>query len=730
MWFLGKIESYLIEQQILQPMPAYDHLPLFGQQVQGEGFSHFLGPTWMDDTAICVKQPASEELPGVMGQVAGFLLELCNYHCLSPNLSPGKTELLLCFRGRGSRKMKLQFYGPQASLAIPILCENETRHLRLITQYKHLGGLCHHAGDQRAELKQRLAIAHCAFGHHRRLLFHNVSIPWAKRVEYFQMLMMTKLLYGAESWIAIDQKTQDCFHTGVLKLYRRLLRVKADCHLTDDDILVQVALPSPSELLRRGRLRYYATLVKANIPQLWDLLACDDYWCRLIEEDMCWMWDQLKFSSELQDPRTHFAQWSLLIQTRPGFWKRLIRRASEHCCLQRQKRHHAQSLHAQAIIILQSLLPTELFAVRPDATYVRSAFFGCMQCRLRCRSRAGEEAHAFKCHRKVSHLRTLCDHPTCPSCLKFFHTMKKLKAHLYYNERCRTTLQGRNLQCVVEPGSGSGPDFLRESCHDRLLPPIQCQGPSAAPSRRRHQEDIDGDLYDVLVDLVVQSTDVSDFQTQILEAVRDRAISWTRLRRTLDFFVDTLVPEDAEVLSIDLAAIKETITHIGCPDTWPFLADLHMAPDHAVPKLDYDRLCHELRQFLQKHEPCLVPRPFGKHRVVLHLFSGRRRRGDVQFYLDSFSSQQEALVLHVISIDIIIDRTFGDVTRQSTRDYWLGAIRQGWVIGMLAGPPCETWSRARGVPIQPLAQHADRPHHCGPRILRDAQSRTLRVFSY
>ena len=92
-----------------------------------------------------------------MGRVASFLLDLCQYHGLSPNLSPGKTELLLSFRGHGSRKLKLQYYGPQATLTL-IICEGATFSLRLITQYKHLGGLCHHVGDQRAELKQGLAL--------------------------------------------------------------------------------------------------------------------------------------------------------------------------------------------------------------------------------------------------------------------------------------------------------------------------------------------------------------------------------------------------------------------------------------------------------------------------------------------------------------------------------------------------------------------------------------------
>ena len=37
-------------------------------------------------------------------------------------------------------------------------------------------------------------------------------------------------------------------------------------------------------------------------------------------------WEQLQSSSELKDPKVH-SHWLLLIQTRPGFWKRLIKRA-------------------------------------------------------------------------------------------------------------------------------------------------------------------------------------------------------------------------------------------------------------------------------------------------------------------------------------------------------------------------------------------------------------------
>ena len=149
-------------------------------------------------------------------------------------------------------------------------------------------------------------------------------------------------------------------------------------------------------------------------------------------------------SSVLKDPRHHYPQWFLLIQTSPKYWKRLVCRACTHSVLQRQKHHQVRTLHCNAIDILQRFLPEDLFlhTHTPAVKDHEDAVFGCMQCRLKCRSTAQEDAHAFKKHGRISHLRRLCDHPTCLSCLKHFHTMQKLKAHLHYNARCRSVLQG------------------------------------------------------------------------------------------------------------------------------------------------------------------------------------------------------------------------------------------------------------------------------------------------
>ena len=69
-----------------------------------------------------------------------------------------------------------------------------------------------------------------------------------------------------------------------------------------------------------------------------------------------------------------------------------------------------------------------------------------------------------------------------------------------------------------------------------------------------------------------------------------------------------------------------------------------------------------------------------------------------------------------VSLDIIIDAEFGDVSRKPVRDFWLHGIRERAVIGLLAGPPCETWSQARGKTLSFSSISLQRR---APRIVRD-----------
>eukprot|EP00435_Cladocopium_sp_Y103_P042689 s3102_g11.t2 len=460
---LKKLERYMEDNDTITKLAVPVKPPFFnGHSDDAEPIQYksYLGPTWMDDLCLCMQGGSPAELENKLGANIGYLLDLCEAHLMSPNLNKGKTELLLSFRGAGSRAMTKKYYGPASSGSFLVVCEHQVKQVAIIKSYRHLGGQLHHTSDQNGEVKAKIAVAHQAFNQHRRLLYNNVNLPLSKRTEFFNTLILTKLLYGADSWVANDVRTMHRFGAAVLRLYQRLLRRKPTEHLQQSDILVASGLPDPVLLLRRARLRYLVVLFQCGLSDVWHLLCEDSPWIHLIEEDMLWMWQQLRKSSVLQDPREHSAQWFDILQFHPRYWKRLVRRACHHAHLQLCKAHGVMAFHEQVFSRLRAegLQPVRPPPMPDDAE--PQQVFGCMGCGLRCRNRAGESAHMFRKHGQMSVYRHFIDQTQCTVCLKEFHTYGKLKAHLYYSSSCRDIALAGRPSSSPAPGKGSGVDQL------------------------------------------------------------------------------------------------------------------------------------------------------------------------------------------------------------------------------------------------------------------------------
>ena len=266
----------------------------------------FLGPTWMDDLCVCVSADNNQDLVQRVGQAAGLLIDHCRAHQMEPNLRKGKTEIMPTFRGAGSRVLRRQFFSTNGA-KFPVLCEGGMHHISVVSRYTHLGGLLHHRDVTKCEITRRLSIAHQAFTQHRRLLYKNNRIPWTKRVELFQTLILSKLAYGLETWTFACQRSRSQFHAGVMRLYRRLYGGAHDAHVRDEDVLYHTGLPQPAELLRRARLRYLGTLYQARSCITWGLLNADTEWLQLLRSDLEWLWAQISHTSSLGNPQEHFA---------------------------------------------------------------------------------------------------------------------------------------------------------------------------------------------------------------------------------------------------------------------------------------------------------------------------------------------------------------------------------------------------------------------------------------
>ena len=510
-----------------------------------------------------------------------------------------------------------------------------------------------------------------------------------------------------------------------MRLFRRLLGRAHDEHLTDEDILTQVGINSPTELLRLTRLRYLGTLHKCAELVPWGLLNSDSPWIALIQDDLGWAWRQLQGASKLPDPLQGLDVWYNIWKHYPSYWRRLIRRAGEHAILQRQRHHRVESFH-RAFLQLFREVRADSFVRREDrettGSDAHAAFerHACMTCKRVFRSKGGVGAHFFKRHGTISRLRTLFDTTCCGHCLKEYHTFSKLHAHLRYSLSCRVALWGSRRRYSPMGGAGSAADRALCQQHDGLLPPLQAAGPRLPDQQNVELPGFDLLLAEQLYMDILENEGCEEIELVIRRTIERYPVTWAVCRETLGYLREALTEQDIQALQIEDFDIKHLLRELQADRAWPFLQEHSDQPTRGSSTQsleEIEQMCIEEVENGRHREPFWeVPRPMAKERFIVHAFSGRRRAGDFQHFIDQAQQKYSDVIIFTISVDLMVDPIWGDVSKESVRQFWLQAVRQRQVVGAMAGPPCETWSQARGqeLPVDqaPLGRK-------GPRVLRE-----------
>jgi hypothetical protein len=100
--FIAKLrmppDAFTRDQHLISTFPLLQKLQPFQQMIPcAHPVFEFLGPAWMDDLAVCVQGESPDQVVRKVRLVTGRLLELCMEHCMSPNVSKNKTEILFHF---------------------------------------------------------------------------------------------------------------------------------------------------------------------------------------------------------------------------------------------------------------------------------------------------------------------------------------------------------------------------------------------------------------------------------------------------------------------------------------------------------------------------------------------------------------------------------------------------------------------------------------------------------
>eukprot|EP00438_Fugacium_kawagutii_P014861 Skav220137 [mRNA] locus=scaffold1320:42612:47876:- [translate_table: standard] len=661
----------------------------------------FLGPTWMDDLSLCVSAESHDLLESRVAQSASVLLDECYRHGMTPNVSAGKTEVMFSFVGRGASSARARYFGPTASGKLTVLGEHQSYSLTVTKEYRHLGGMIHYGGGCIAEIRRRFGIAHAAYSDHAKLIFRNRSLSFVQRKQAFVTLILSKLTYAMETWVFHGQKDLESFRKSLFRLYKRFVGYRHDQHLSRLQILADSQLPDLDLLLKRARLRYLATLFASADLHVWGVLQQDSAWLSQVRDDLDWLWSFVRDTSSLPDPRSDLSPWYAVMQGRKGYWKKLINRAVDLNAAQTASLFDVAQCHSSVAQDAVSLKPALQPHLLPTEVSDFAGHFGCLICQKTFKSKAGEAAHMFRVHQQCAPERYLFQGTQCQVCLKEYYSHDRLQRHLKYSEPCRTALLASLNRFSPVPGIGSSVTVSLRQQHDGLRPVFQAAGPQTQdhydprvpPLPRQHVE-----LEAFFSHMLIQWSDEDSESLTLLDFMLSRLltlpVSWTHLVAHVNDFSSRVSDEDASLLGMDLPGLQQTLIELLDPSMWTFLSESPQQPSVRADSVETWESRFRVASEIAASACLRIPRQQGRHRFLLHAFAGRRRRGDVEFFMNKLPAIN-GVVIHIVSVDILHDRAWGDVARAETKRFWYAAADAGFVVAFLAGPPCESWSKAR-----------------------------------
>eukprot|EP00435_Cladocopium_sp_Y103_P060951 s84_g22.t1 len=722
--------------------------------------------TWVDDVAVPVLTLNADELEPTVAAVADAAIGVFQRFGLIINLKPRKTEVVMTFRGSGAPKMRHDLLIDRLG-RIPLPHHGLT--LQCVAQYEHLGTIFSAAADMQCEVTHR---RHKAMQAHRQVakpVFRNRHVAVTVRLKLFESLIIPVLLHGAGNWKLLSARQYQSLHAVIIGWQRSILQngFWTPDQLTDFEVQCRWQLPPLSLRLAKARLLYAFHCVQDGPSLLLDYITAvssmHGSWFCALRQGLRWlasMDSEFCAPSLANDSIEQVVEW-LNLHATDG--PRRVRRLFRRCLLQYHVLGDAFALHKQ---LRDTLRDGGIhFDEVPVSSSARdSHLFACDWCPHSFDTFQKLQVHHWVAHQLVSDERRFVFSATCLACNRCFWSAARLQQHLRLSRRSRTgcyaQLTWRYAPLTVAH-TVEMPEDLRGF---RRMPAVSVSGPALAPveieipsqdaalrllTRQWHREGLPDYLDEDTISLVFHFADeqihhwnpqghvdpdeviftLSSFvdeddsklwalctwqYTQLLcrrfphldvsyfqrlkTALQDlllrtplgRLLAW---KRRIDEAFQPLVVDDAAAarVHLDLETFVNPFAFQG------FGFDVFRVSFLGLPD------CSRVPVTIENGQPTIW---------ILHLFSGRQRRGDCHYWVQCCQHILHGFVVRILSVDTAIHPELGNLDRGPYFAMMLKIIRKGFFAAGLTGPPCETFSAAR---------HVQLPGPKQPRPLRSSE---------
>ena len=735
--------------------------------------------TWVDDLAVPVTASHPAELIPNIRRVLQHIHQVFCSKGLQINYAKGKTETVVMFRGVDADAQRLAFFSTHHESYIAASTETHVFRVRAVASYKHLGVRFQMDSDLQHELQCRSSQARVAFNELRRPLFRNCAISIPARLQLLNSLVFSKLLYGAGTWYEVPRRVLQKLDSAVMRYYRSIVDngFWKDGQSTDDALRAQHRLPTIRVLLAMARLRFLRHVASHDHGYHRDLLLeerkLSKGWLYEVEDDLRWMRSCVDLpllppTPDSDESWTDFFAW--IRETQPR-WTTWVRKAL--------RMHHLRESMAGECIHFHQQIWTELrdggaVLHDPVAEENGEGRHACPECLATFITPTAVAVHRAKKHGIHSPIKDYVQSEVCPGCLKHMWTSQRVVQHLRYRpNRCLDRIFANSQPkeyCNVElpihlakvkrlPASRqhSGPllplphEKERTSLRARLracedygaardfwtplssnLQQMASHKLNAAVQQWYHEDTLDGDaLLHTLVGaaedlpfphLLIEKSMIYWVTTEMWDCCGDWHPTALQILEDVHYPLLKDIPLWAHLA--ERTHLQKMLQSTDTPIDWDPVrpARVHHPQRQKraqVVKTQYDGL--EETERMWRHTVVATPPRMHIHPTlgsdvyyIVHLYSGRRREQDLQWFLERDFTQVNGII-RILSIDTAVHASC-DVNQQHTWCMLCSLARSGKLLGLVLGPPCETWSSARheqlrdenGCPIQ------------GPRPLRAA----------
>ena len=637
--------------------------------------------TWADDIAVLVSIRDASLANRAVAAATTSLLKALRRHAMEATVGEGKTAALVLPRGPNAVKVRrLLFSSKQATL--PILMEHACVQLPLVSRYRHLGGVIAANGGLMPELKTRAARARAGFWKVASVL-RAKNIELAKRVILFQSTVLSIWTWGMGSWAWLSKKEFGFFEKVTWQLYALMLPVKPQAdgtfhRRTHHELQLQLGLPHPIDLLQEARLRNIGHMTKAAPMPVWAAYVHDDDARKAAKSALQWFWQAMSNDCGLP----HFDDWEpwrqLMLQS-PPHWKRLVKASTL-----RHTRHQVSSMavlqwHWRILGVLREFGDV----TPPSRSKTTNVSEYCMLCGMSFSSRKAWFLHSHVTHGYRSPHGRAASGSACPVCSKQYPSNRCLINHLRYSARCRTYFE---LHA----------DFLSHGDQLDHHPQRPWLGTALPPERAPEPVDFEREALLQQLQLCWDSTiSALDYERLpgTIEQIKQCLTCVLPFPKICQIWQDWLSETTDEGPLDHLPRLQAVQVEI---ERWLLQFTSFSTAEDQAEDLWWQIVSDEASRSTFR-PPHIHPRTWEylpTECFYLHFFSGRRRAGDLQSMLEE-CELPPSTILHVVSLDVTICSQRCDLRQPDQQLRWVLLIREHKVWGATAGPPCETWSRAR-----------------------------------